>query len=116
MMRLRHAAALALAGWYLMTPKIYSDPKGNWMMGAWERRQGQPEQPDLSSWEIRGSYKTDASCHAVIGTLARQPTTNSEILGDPLIVRDPEGYRAIRNQAFKRALCIASDDPRLKKH
>jgi hypothetical protein len=38
-----------------MTPTIYSDPEGNWMMGAWERRQGQPEQPDLSSWEVRGS-------------------------------------------------------------
>ena len=103
-------------GWYLMTPNIYSDTKGNWMMGIWERRQGQTEQPDLSSWEVRGWYKAAAECHAAIGTLAHQPTTNSEILADPLIVTDPEGYRAIRNQVFKRALCIASDDPRLRQN
>jgi hypothetical protein len=71
--------------------------------------------PDLSSWEVRALYKTAAECHAAIGTLARQPTTNSEILAAPLIVTDPEGYRAIRNQVFERALCIASDDPRLSK-
>src|SRR6266478_3592064 len=86
------------------------------MMGLWERRQSQSEQPDLSNWEVRGSYRTAAECHAAIGTLARQPTTNSEILADPLIVTDPEGYRAIRNQGFKRALCIASDDPRLRQN
>jgi hypothetical protein len=111
-MTLRHAAAFALVGWYLITPNSYSDSKGNWMMGIWERRQGQPEKPDLSSWEVRGSYETAAECHQAIGTFARQPTTNSEILADPLIVTDPDGYRAIRNQVFKRALCIASDDPR----
>jgi hypothetical protein len=43
------------------------------------------------------SHKTDAECRAAIGTLARQPTTNSKIFGNPLIVRDPEGHRAIRN-------------------
>jgi hypothetical protein len=99
----RHAAALVLVGWYLMTPTIYSDPEGNWMMGIWERRQGQPAQPDLSSWEVRGSYKTAAECHAAVGTLAHQPTTSSEILADPLIVKDPEGYRAIRNEITVRA-------------
>jgi hypothetical protein len=113
-MTFRHAAALALlVVWYLMTPNTYSDTKGNWMMGISERRQGQPAQPDLSSWEFRGSYKTAAECRAAVGTLAHQPTTNSEILADPLIVTDPEGYRAIRDQVFKSALCIASDDPRL---
>jgi hypothetical protein len=38
---------------------------------------------------------------------------DSKILGNPLIVRDPEGYRAIRNQVLKRALCVVSGHPRL---
>jgi hypothetical protein len=35
--------------------------------------------------------KTAGECHKAIGTLAGQPTTNSEILADPLIVTDPVG-------------------------
>jgi len=87
-MSFRHAAALALVSWYLITPNIYSDSKGNWMMGIWERRQGQPEKPDLSSWEVHGSYETGAQCHHAIGTFARQATTNSEILADPHMIPD----------------------------
>ena len=48
------------------------------------------------------SHKTDAECRAAIGTLARQPTTNSKIFGNPLIIRDPAGHRAIRNLGQSR--------------
>jgi hypothetical protein len=78
------------------------------MMGAWERRRGQPEQAELSSWGVRRSYKTAGECHKAIGTLAGQPTTNSEILADPLIVTDPVGPRTSQ---LERSACSAGSDP-----
>jgi hypothetical protein len=115
-MKLHHAAALALAGWYLMIPRIYLDPGGNWIVGPWERRKGQIEQPELSSWELRGSYETAAKCHEAIVTLASQRPTDSEIAANPRAQRDPKGYNDIRNQAFKSARCVVSDDLRLRKN
>jgi len=69
----------------------HNDNAGSWLVSSpgriFSARSRSPEP----------SHKTDAECRAAIGTLARQPTTNSKILGNPLIVRDPEGHRAIRN-------------------
>ena len=48
-MKPRHAAALALVGWYLMMPPLGSD--------------GRPDDSaPLPQWKIRGSFDTAAGC------------------------------------------------------
>jgi hypothetical protein len=70
-MKARHAAALALVGWYLMLPPVISDGR---------TRKDAP----LSRWYIFSSFETKEECEQV-----RQASTPS-------------------------AICVASDDPRLK--
>ena len=83
-MKLHHAAALALVGWYLMAPPtrrirdeaVFDD-----------------DQP-LSQWKQIGTYDTAKECTARIDYMQTLPL--AEEIG----------------AAFVR--CIASDDPRLK--
>jgi hypothetical protein len=67
----RHAAALALVGWYLMVPPVTSDGRT------------QKDAP-LSRWYIASNFETKEECEQV-----RQASSGS-------------------------AICVASDDPRLK--
>lgn len=70
-MKLSHAAALALVGWYLMLPPVSSDGRI------------QKDAP-LSDWYIFSSFDTKEACEKE---------------------RQVSGVSAI---------CVASDDPRLK--
>jgi len=107
-MKLRHAAALALVGWYLMIPphqgvsrscgnvnsdgaclSYFIDP--NTPLREWQRV------PDTPEFE----YKTDCQ-HAIAARCHREVEENGEsYLDGPLCYEVPD--------------CIATDDPRLKK-
>lgn len=90
-MKLRHAAALALVGWYLMVPPLIANP--NPTTG------GQLEvSAPLSKWEIVRSFDTAAECNE-----ARQRTAASGV-----------GNAEAQRLWQKYATCIASDDPRLR--
>jgi hypothetical protein len=91
-MKPRHAAALALVGWYLMLPP--------WRVIGGEVRSSVPD-PDasLSKWINVRNFDTAASCdHALMQFL--------DAAGDGEPLSD-------RNRA-RFARCIATDDPRLK--
>jgi len=85
-MKFRHAAALALVGWYLMVPP----QTRTWWIG--------PERYDddasLSRWTIERSFDKAEACEA-----AR------------LATQEQAADAAIR---MGHAACVASDDPRLK--
>jgi hypothetical protein len=120
-MKLRHAAALALVGWYLMIPPAL--PNGQPNLGA-----------PLSQWGQGGDFDTAAACHKAygdrlalakkaLGEVARaidlmpESTKNSK---KPLSQLDPDLYKAdLEISLFAlhsaAARCIASDDPRLAK-
>jgi hypothetical protein len=89
---LRHAAALALVGWYLMTPP----PPFN------------PSTP-LSKWTQLGKtdYASEEECMAVREKL--QATFR-----DPGNIPPEHITATIMVKAMAHVLCIASDDPRLK--
>ncbi len=91
-MKPRHAAALALMGWYLMMPP--------WRLIGGEMRPVSDPDASLSKWVNEGNFDTAASCyHALMQFL--------DVAGDgkPLTDRNPARF----------ARCVATDDPRLAK-
>jgi uncharacterized protein YfaP (DUF2135 family) len=87
-MKPRHAAALALVGWYLMMPPMTSD------------RRIQINTP-LSHWEISSSYDTADECEKV------------RLVASGWMA-DANGQKARHTPRGDAAICVASDDPRLK--
>ncbi len=98
-MKLAHAAALALAGWYLLMP-----PMGK--LGG-DVLLYEP----LSQWAHEGAYDTAAACEAA---RASAITDAQKILDLP---NQGPYIATVRQQQYNATAseqCIASDDPRLK--
>jgi len=97
MMKPRHAAALALVGWYLMIPPI----------GA--HRTIHDDAP-ISSWRIESSYDKAAECEE--GRSAWKRTTLDEAKNLHLAIKESDTELVLMD--FKLGVCVATDDPRLK--
>ena len=91
-MNLRHAAALALVGWYLLVPP--HGPNGRW----------DPRAP-LSKWVMDGSYDTAKECDA---RYHRDLDLALDMKRKHL--SPPDIFDEVRAEE-----CIAADDPRLAK-
>ncbi len=94
---IRHAAALALVGWYLMVPPLANAP---WKVST--------EAP-ISQWQVYRTFPSENECEK-FQSAARakyEPTSDAEL-----------GTIKKGTQAFARQMtfaeCIASDDPSLK--
>ncbi len=88
-LRNRHAAALALVGWYLMLPTSLSHPT------------------PLSSWHQIQSFDTAADCETF-----KQKEILS-ILNHEIPGMEPKMEKA-NASLYATGLCIETDDPRLK--
>ena len=84
-MKLRHAAALALVGWYLMVPLSRND--------------------SLTKWDHYGSFDSAAACATARENAIRAGGADSKMMG----LSSEEVKRALLQSE-----CIATDDPRLK--
>ena len=91
----RHAAALALVGWYLMLAPAQG---GRFI----------PDAP-LSQWIQAGGFDTASKCEQV-RSLANQKFSDKFAAYDPDTLHKADPVRAV--DSISR--CIASDDPRLK--
>jgi hypothetical protein len=92
-MNLRHAAALAVVGWYLLAPPL----AGKEVHNEWP----------LSSWTLLDSYDTAAECRAELE--ANQARMMQGMKNQKLSSHDYDvGLRFAYGEQ-----CIASDDPRL---
>ena len=99
-MKLRHAAALTLIGWYLMVPPL--------IPGTGQVNQGAP----LSQWTNRRTFPHNQGCEATKAKLhdealaaqAQRDSTGRQ--GE----RDPNSRCVLCN-----AQCVESTDPRLAK-
>ena len=102
-MNLRHAAAFALVGWYLMVPS---------MMDCVGVAQCRPR--PVSKWTIERSFDTAADCQESADRLQQEAigelTQAAKRWKDGHLLTVPEAASA----ASGNAQCIASDDPRLK--
>jgi hypothetical protein len=92
-MKLRHAAALSLVGWYLMLPPA-----------RFHKDTSLPPSPDyeavFSKWNTVGTFNTVSECKAEMSRRQREAdrVENTKV-----------------EKAWKGVFqCIASDDPRLK--
>jgi hypothetical protein len=97
-MKFRHAAALALVGWYLMTP-----PPGP---------SGKPDfSAPLSEWSHMAAFDGAATCKKEHDSefKSAQKAPMDVKNEDDLEVRDLAS-------AVKASRCIATDDPRLRKN
>jgi hypothetical protein len=86
----RHAALLALVGWYLLVAPITN---------------GAARCPPISDWKLRQSFDTTAACERALKELRR-----------PRMEEAKEGHGAWDNcgSATDWGSCIACDDPRLQ--
>ena len=90
-MKPRHAAALALVGWYLMTPPF--------------RGKEYDVKADLSEWTIMKKFDTRKECKDY-------PAQLQKSLEERVSQGGPD--MRINKWLFDRAQCIETDDPRLK--
>jgi hypothetical protein len=90
-MKLRHAAALALLGWYLVVPPPLDSS-------------GPDLHAPLSHWNQAQAFDTAAQCETQLVQLRK--TISAE---------RPRAQLDEADQAMKSAKCIATDDPRLAK-
>jgi hypothetical protein len=104
-MKLHHAAALALVGWYLMLPPLRPDgPRSDPPKGS-DRVKADLSAP-LSQWEAISTGKpfgTKKECEAY-------PEHLKKLLHDP---KKPGAERALKYW-FDRSQCVSTDDPRMK--
>jgi hypothetical protein len=104
-MNLRHAAALALVGWYLMMPPLKPDglPDKSMPLAQWDTMKSYDSASDCEKFRASGEFRT-GSCwfdsDPKTGNL--EPWKSED--------RDHFGIR-LRNCEGR---CISTDDPRLK--
>ena len=92
-MKPRHAAALALVGWYLITPPIGEDKTGNAIPGTMNTA------APLSDWlAVNTVFDSLAECKKALRDLA-----------------DFQKSDPVRHDADIHGLCVKTDDPRLTK-
>ncbi len=96
-MNLRHAAALALVGWYLMTP--LGDPKTGKMY----------YEAPLKYWRIDDSFDSAKECKQ--GLLRNLDWFQQH---QPKVTFDKDSPDTLGYRGAIAALCIGTDDPRLK--
>ncbi|MFZ0887809.1 MAG: hypothetical protein WA005_05095 [Candidatus Binataceae bacterium] len=106
-MKLRHAAALALVGWYLMVPP--------------GEKSGLPPDAPLSQWRHIASFDSAGQCEHSLNELRRDfsAETKAAIKAWHACDRckdqrlDRVVHTLAAEQTAKAGQCIASDDPRL---
>jgi len=96
-MDLRHTAALALAGWYLMLPT-----KSSVILDY------QPDLP-LSQWSVDISFDSADACESY-RVLSQEKSRDAFTNAKP----DVKDAARASFELYNDSACISSDDPRLK--
>jgi hypothetical protein len=106
-MNRRDAAALALVGWYLLIPPVFSP------MGSNPRSSNDLTAP-LNRWDILGRhFNSEESCSKEKQRLRSEAPKRLEFAREHPD-QDPNSNIVAVAQAWQLAECVATDDPRLK--
>jgi hypothetical protein len=96
-MKPRHAAALALVGWYLMTPPWSGPGKFN-------------DKAPLNQWQQAHAYDSATACekgrYSTVKNFLKGHAPNGDMLN-----KETADYNA---QLYAAGRCVETDDPRLK--
>jgi hypothetical protein len=106
-MKLYHAAALALLGWYLLIPPVFSP------MGEHHRSFNDLSAP-LDRWDIWAKFDSEVSCKKEKEHLRTEAPARLKFAHEHPD-EDPNGNIVAVSEAWQLAECIASNDPRLAK-
>src|SRR5260370_883128 len=124
-MRIPHAAALALVGWYLMMPVVQSKKPVETVsppLGANPSKSdcGQMHylnfdarvdlKAPLSKWMIGHYSDSMQDCQAFLNKLRGEEKSEGNAEGG----RDPKGVEVMEQTLVVNAKCVAGDDPGLK--
>jgi hypothetical protein len=106
-MNRRDAAALALVGWYLLIPPVFSPMWSN-------PRSSNDLTAPLNRWDILGRpFNSEESCSKEKQRLRSEAPKRLEFAREHPD-QDPNSNIVAVAQAWQLAECIATDDPRLK--
>jgi hypothetical protein len=109
-MKLRHAAALAFLGWYLMTPMVFIPNRSNDPRPAFDNYLA-----PLSAWETIRSFDSSAECEKERDSIIRVGESRESYLREnPHPKETTRGLLSAEGDAWRHAVCVASDDLRLK--
>jgi len=105
----RHAAALlVLVGWYLLIPPVFS------AMGEHPRAFNDLNAP-LSRWDIPASSESNANCEKEKERIRNEAPLRLKFAHEHPD-QDQNGNIAAVAEAWQRAECVATDDPRLNRN
>jgi hypothetical protein len=99
-MKGRHAAALTLASWYLMSPPVIRAARAPSRVNP---------AAHLKYWKITGTYTSLTACDVAGRALLKSARDNSASIPDDLVDLSPFEL----NEALQNLQCISNDDPRL---
>ncbi len=105
-MTLHHAAALALMGWLLLMPPVFSP------MGEHHRSFNDLSAP-LNKWDVLAKFGSQDQCEEEKQRLRTEAPARLNFAHEHPD-RDPNGNILAVSEAWQLADCIADDDPRLK--
>jgi hypothetical protein len=102
-MRSRHVAAVALLGWYLLSPLPRVDPNG----GASPQSLVDADRP-LHEWTRAKSFQTAGECQAYLKDWIIEQRLETEKLPKPVA-----SSAVLELNKRSNSRCVESDDPRL---
>jgi hypothetical protein len=105
-MNLRHAAALALVGWYLMSPPIGTNREFLY-------------QAPLHNWHVAKPFDSAKECETYLQGLIDLASHSQVNMGDHTVdldalIRQSGSTRERVLIGLQYEQCVATDDPRLK--
>ena len=100
-MNLRHTSALALVGWYLMTPPISTSGSLN-------------TDGPLSAWVEDSAHDSASACEQMKAEMLYATAAARSLFPDSAENKHGRATLALNNDRYLNARCIATDDPRLK--
>jgi len=108
-MKLRHAAALALVGWYLLIAPTTAQNQADL-------------QAPLSKWLNAGSFDSASGCEAIRRRITKDLWSEKDRLEWQFRQRDirHSGHHPVSYSEYAKRLqgaqCVSTDDPRLKEN
>jgi len=105
-MKLRHAAALALVGWFFVLPptRFQRLPSGKTAVHM------NPKAP-LSRWQILGRFDSTEECYEYSNELRK---VQHETDPPSISAVEEQDEETTMNVYLAKSQCIVTDDPRLK--